>query len=276
MAKKSKIQQQREAHEREEARKIHRRRVRRLAILKLRWVKAAVGGYELTPTQVDLRHHDLEVEIRQAKADLWRSIPDCRRMTGTRRGNRQLDVNHDRWVALAKLNKDVKEAVGEIRRRKHPSPRLEPADMAQGQEAKRYGPYDVTLDELPEILAMDLDQMVPHLHARQHRMNQPARFTPDGRPAGSTTPPPPPNPSPPSGRPQPPQRLPMSCEAAEATEMPFGKHQGQTLGWMLGDDAGMSYLHWLCTKAEIKSQNLREALDVIWTHYQGELETARG
>ncbi len=267
---KSRAQKLREAHEREESRKTHRRRVRRMAILKRRWVKASIGGYELTPTQVDLYHHNLEVEIRQAKADLWRSIPDCRRMRGTGKDRHQLNVNHDRWTAVAKLDEDAEAAVQAIQERRHPRPRFNPAELARVQETKRHGPYDIQLDELDQFLGRPIAEMLPILHTRQHQMNQTARYSPDGRPAGSLTPPPP------NGRPRPPQRLPVDIGLAEAVEMPFGKYQGETLGWMLGDDAGMSYLHWLCTKAEIKSQHLREALDVIWTHYEGELETAAG
>jgi uncharacterized protein (DUF3820 family) len=61
--------------------------------------------------------------------------------------------------------------------------------------------------------------------------------------------------------------------SAEDTIMPFGKHQGKTLGDILAEDP--SYLDWL-RDAEIRSERLRQAVDAMCEKYAAEIDRAIG
>jgi len=60
---------------------------------------------------------------------------------------------------------------------------------------------------------------------------------------------------------------------AEDMTMPFGKHQGKTLGDILAEDA--SYLDWL-SGADIRSPRLKQAIEEMCEKYAAEIERAIG
>lgn len=259
---------------------MRRRQARRMAILKLRWFNVCTD-LEWGSAQRDQALHQLEVEIRQLKAAVWKSIPDCKRWVGTGKKRHQLNPDSDRWATLHQLDADAHGLVQAIHARHTPQGRPEPSGPSwsgsgDSRAPERFGPFEIELADLGWALdaSTPLIERARKLQERHHRMNEPIRYRPGGTPSQPPAPPPPSAPPTPDGRPQVPERLPMEIDAALAMEMPFGKYQGHTLDWMLGDSVGMGYLWWLCEKAEIKSPRLREALDVIWTHYEGELEDA--
>lgn len=272
MSKKSKGQRLAEQLEAEQKAKLWRQRIRRLAIERLRWIDVNAG--DMPADEKDQRLHELELAQRQVKADLWRSIPDCKRWEGTGKNKRKLDKDADRWKALWKLVGGSENLVLSVLDRRHgPQPTFDP-----GRSDKAcYGPFDIQLDDLDGLLDDDIHVTIQKLSAGHERMNKPVTLRPDGSIAAgpAQTPAAPRTPISPSSRPTPPPIPPMKLEDAEDFSIPFGKYQGDTIGFLLGNPEGVSYLRWLCTKAEIKSDKFREALQVVYDYYEGEIESGK-
>lgn len=262
MAKRSKGQIIADALEAHRQGKLWRQRVRRMAVESLRWIRTITG--DLPEDAKDQRLHEIEIAQRQVKAQLWMSIPDCRRWEGTKSDRRQLDKDRDRWKALNRLDGDASQCVKAIMDRRHgPMPVLEPANGSV-----RLGPFDIALEDLGSVL----DMSVQDHNERQKKMSNQIARKPDGSIAVPHMPPVPVMPMKP-GRPQPPPTPPMAIEKALTQTIPFGKHKGMTIEWLLGDRESIGYLQWLCTKADIQSSKLREALSVVYEHYEGEIDS---
>ena len=57
---------------------------------------------------------------------------------------------------------------------------------------------------------------------------------------------------------------------AEDVVMPFGKHDGKTLGWIAAND--LMYLDWLAG-ADIRSRRLRRSIDAVARKYAHEIRS---
>lgn len=55
----------------------------------------------------------------------------------------------------------------------------------------------------------------------------------------------------------------------EDVTMPFGKHQGKTLGDILAEDPG--YLKWLNETAKLRADRLRDAVEETCEKYEREI-----
>lgn len=259
---------------REQARAAARWRawVRRLAILRIRWTRISTDQ-SLADNDREQRLQVIEIQQRSVKAAVWKSIPEARRFSGTGKDKHQVPADIDRWRAIGKLGSDVANLLD---RRHAAQDGPSPSSVSPGGE-KRFGPFDVELDDLADILSNPIEPQLATIARKSQRMNQPQTYSPNGQPVVPQQPgiPPipvaPPIPTTSPGRAQPPPTPPMDLAVAEAFEIPFGKYKGMTIGWLLGDREGVSYLHWLCTKAEIKSPRFSEALSVVFHEYEGEL-----
>ena len=270
MSKKFKAELPARQFEAEQKMRRRRCRIRRLAIERLRWIKVSTGD---TPAEAkDQRLHEIEITQRQVKAGMWRETPDCTRWEGTGRDRRKLDKDADRWAGLWQLIHAADKLVQAVMERRHgPVPTFQ-----EDPDAKHYGPFDIELDDLDSILEDDIHLTIQRLSARHERMHKPATYRPDGSIASTPAVPPvllaPVSPHT-STRPTPPPIPPVVLDVAEEFEIPFGKHRGDSIGYLLGDRETIGYLQWLCTKAEIKSPKFAEALQVVYDHYQGEIDS---
>ena len=258
---------------RERESRLHRQRARRLAVLKLRWFNTCTD-LSLDEKAKGERLHSNELDQRQVKAEMWRSMPDTNRFMGTGKEKHKLDKDHDRWQALHRLNSDAEALVKAAHDRREPPGKIERSELDPAQVVERYGPFDIELDDLDWVFTEDVHVVIQKLSARKNRMENPIKYKPGGGVAGGPQPAFPSSPPRLSGRPTVPGKLPITIEEAESEVLKFGKYSGNTLGWLLGDSEGESYLRWLCSKAEIKSPRLKEALEVMAEHYEGEIGLA--
>lgn len=264
-------------------------RVRRLVALKLSWFRQCVR-LDISEEEKGRRLHANEIAQRSVRADLWRATPDCTRWMGEGKYRSPLHKDVDRHQAVIRLEAEAGELFGVMcrvrtdryRRRKGLPPIDHDADVVPFEPKQTFGPYDVDLDDLGHLLGLPFDAMIQELETKKVESRSPGgRYKPGQVPQAPVSqekpahqgPPKPPQAAP--GRPRPPQPVEQTYQGALDVEIPFGKYRGCTVGDLLEDDEGLSYLWWLANQAEITSNRFHDAVAVVYDMHSDEAEQAR-
>jgi hypothetical protein len=243
-----------------------RRLVRRLAAMKHAWFRTATR-LDISEEERGRRLQSLELAQRSLKASTWAAVPIATGLAGKGKDRYPVRADADRVSVTAALEHQAttlhRHCLNQLARRKMLRRGLDPDAPAPTPSpgAIHCGPYHVHAEDVPALLHMASDNMIRILELRkmagQHASRSPADI------AGK------------AGRPTPPKPVARTLQGALAVEMPFGRYRGEALEHLMNSRDGMSYIWWLCNEADIRSQRLQDALEVVYEAYEHEIEEAR-